>query len=257
MKKYNDLPPLVPNYTTTRIETALDIAAKRRFFTLIFGQTGRGKTLTAEYWARKRNDAVFVGLKSAQNVAGLVRELAEAVLGQDYQSTQKNKSELCQFLQSNERLIIIDEANQLLLSPNPRTIAKSLEFLRRDIYDLTGTPLVLIFTSIKYSEFRHGRMASFMEQFRRRVNYNLEIPSSILTKSDILPIMSAYTDNPSSKLLAAATAIASAGDGKIGTLVKYLDLAKEYIATKGGSITPELLISLQERHEGGGKWPED
>jgi len=117
--------------------------------------------------------------------------------------------------------------------------------------------VVMIFTSIKYSEFRHGRMASFMEQFRRRVNYNLEIPSRIMVNSDILPILTAYTEKPSDKLLNAACAIASAGDGKIGTLVKYLDLAREYIAAKGGTFTPELLISLRDRHEGGGDWPEN
>lgn len=257
MKNGIDLHELISTVTTDQIEKALEITRKRKYLTLITGNSGRGKSLTARHWAARNPEAVFVDLEAVSSMSGLVRQLTVAILHQEFENTRRNQGELLKFLRENERIIIIDEANQLLFSSNIKTVAKSLEFLRRNIYDLTGTPLVLIFTQYDLAQFKRGSLASFLEQFRRRIGYTVTIPANVLPKSEVKPVLEHYVKVPDARLLATAQAFANAGDGKIAALVKYLDLAREYVAENGGAINSELLEFLREREENGGHWPEE
>ena len=58
-------------------------------------------------------------------------------------------------------------------------------------------------------------------------------------------------------LIDAADSIARPGDGKLRTLVKYLELAAEYSERKGVPITAEMLLQFRGRFEDGGAWEED
>lgn len=257
MQAGNDLPQIIETVTTRKIREALDVTAKRKFFSFVFGETGRSKTLTAAHWASQNKNAVFLELEAATNCSQLIRQLTLAVMGREYQTTRQTNKELISFLKKNEKVIIIDEANQLFFSPNAQTTAKALEFLRRNVYDLTGTAVLLIFTSYSLEEFRHGRIADFLEQFRGRTGYTLQIPNRILKTSELYPLVSAYVTNPSKDLLQAAYDIASGGEGKIRTLIKYLDLCQEYVDEKGGSINASILKNLSATYESGGIWPEE
>ena len=65
MKTLSKLEPIVENVVTKRLRKTLDICAKRNMLTLIFGETGRGKSLTAAHWCAKRPNARHIMLDAA------------------------------------------------------------------------------------------------------------------------------------------------------------------------------------------------
>jgi hypothetical protein len=255
MKK--DLPTLIETEVTRRITAALTATKNRNLFGVVFGDTGRSKTLTCSHFAANNPGVVMVELPGAVNHAEFIELIAIRLLGRSFGSTRRNKTEIAAFLDNNQRMLIIDEANQLFFAQNSRTIAKSFEFLRRNIYDLTGSPVMLVFTSYSLKDLRHGSLSGFLEQFRGRIGYPLEIPRRLLKVSEIKPIVLSYVPDADQQLIDAACAVASPGDGKIRTLVKYLDLAREYVNANGGQISDKLLFHLRDRYEDGGAWPND
>lgn len=253
---------LVPTITTGEIWKALDITKKRAFFTLIFGGTGRGKTLTATHWAAQ-NSATMVRCRTSSSRPKLLRQLSMSVtgvIGSD--ASDREERIIDTLLKTDRHTIIIDEANHLLRTASTMTRSNSMDFLR-DIYDemreVHDKPIgmALIFTSYTFNEFKHGPLAGFLEQFSGRMMHHVQIPDKIFVKREILPILKKYVADPDEKLLKAAYDIASGANGKIRTLVKYLDLAKEYVTDHKGSINAALLENLRARYENGGAWPED
>jgi Cdc6-like AAA superfamily ATPase len=253
---------LVPTITTEQIWTALDITRKRAFFTLIFGETGRSKTLTAMHWAEK-NDATMVRCLTGTNRAKLLKKMTKAITGvSGSDSTDREERIIDTLLKTEKHTIIIDEVNHLLRIGNTMTKANSLDFLR-DIYDemreVHNKPvgIALIFTNYTFDEFKHGPMCSFLEQFSGRMGYHVQIPNEVFLKKEIIPIVKAYVQSPDDKLLKTAHSIASAKGGKLRTLVKYLELAKEYAQDHKGTISSTLLEKIQKRYEKGGVWKDE
>ena len=114
MKTLSKLEPIVENVVTKRLRKTLDICAKRNMLTLIFGETGRGKSLTAAHWCAKRPNARHIMLDAATSQAMLVRRIARELLGECRGSTEENKNAIERYLLDNETILVIDEANQLL-----------------------------------------------------------------------------------------------------------------------------------------------
>lgn len=252
----SDLPTLVPTFYTREITAALDAANRRRLFGFISGETGRSKTLTCRHYAAAHSDVTMIELPAAVNSAELVRLFAVALLGSDYGSQRANRLEIHNYLTRHRRLIIVDEANQLLHAANSRTIVKNLEFIRRNIFDLTNTAVVLVFTGYTLSDLRHGTLSGFLEQFRGRIGFPLQI-KALRKSTEVKPIVLHYVLNADQALIDAADSIARPGDGKLRTLVKYLELAAEYSERKGVPITAEMLLQFRGRFEDGGAWEED
>ena len=253
---------LVPTYTTDEIWKALDITRKRAFFTLIFGETGRGKTLTAMHWAN-RNNATMVRCRTGATKAKILKQLSVSITGVIGSNADDREERIIETLLKTEKhTIIIDEANHLLRASSSMTRANSMDFIR-DIYDemkeVHDCPvgIALIFTSYTFNEFSHGSMSGFLEQFSGRMGHHVQIPGKILLKRDILPILKSYVPEPDEKLVKAAYEIAASANGKIRALVKCLGLAKEYVADHKGSINAALLENLRVRYESGGVWPQD
>ncbi|MGF0038952.1 AAA family ATPase [Victivallis vadensis] len=255
----SDLPTLVPTFYTREITAALDAANRRRLFGFISGETGRSKTLTCKHYAASHPEVAFVDLPDlpgAVSSAELVRLFAVALLGSDYGSQRANRLEIHNYLIRHRRLIIVDEANQLLHAASSRTIVKNLEFIRRNIFDLTNTAVVLVFTGYTLSDLRHGTLSGFLEQFRGRIGFPLQI-KALRKNTEVKPIVLHYVPNADQALIDAADSIARPGDGKLRTLVKYLELAAEYSERKGVPITAEMLLQFRGRFEDGGAWEED
>jgi DNA transposition AAA+ family ATPase len=252
-----ELPKLVETEVTRQITATLTATQRRKLFSAIFGDTGRSKTITCAHYAASNSSVVMVELKGGSNYSGLISAIAIELLGKDFGTTKQNKLEIDAFLRKNERMLIVDETNQLFFASNPAVTAKSFEFLRRDIYDLTGTPVVLVFTRYSLKDLRHGSLSGFLEQLRGRIGYPLQIPTRLLKMREVKPIVNYYVPTADKALIEAAMEVASPGDGKLRTLVKYLDLAKEYVSVHGGKIDARLLLHFRDRYEDGGAWPED
>ena len=146
MKNLSKLEPIVENVVTKRLRKTLDICAKRNMLTLIFGETGRGKTLTAAHWCARRPNARHIMLDASTSQAMLVRRLARELLGECRGSTEENKNAIERYLLDNETILVIDEANQLLEPPSLSAKKKNMEYLRLNLWEKTRTPVALIFT---------------------------------------------------------------------------------------------------------------
>ena len=255
MKK--ELPRLIETEVTRKINAALAATLKRNLFSVVFGETGRSKTLTCEHFAATNPEVVMIELPDAVNHAELVQVVALGLLGRDFGSTRRNKMEIRSFLRKNQRMLIIDEFNQVFLSSSQSAIAKSFEFVRRSIYDLTDTPVMLVFTRYNLKDLRYGALSGFLEQFRGRLGYPLQLPKKMLKTHEVTPIVKDFIPSADQALINAAYDIAAPGEGKIRTLVKYLELAGEYTANHGGNVNAKLLKHLRDRYEDGGVWPDN
>ena len=255
---FDRLEPLCENIVTQKITNKLNICNKRNMMTLIFGETGRGKTLTTRHWCAQNPRAIYIELKAACTLATFVRKLAKTLTGQIHGSTIENKEAVEQYLLSNDVLLVIDEANQLLAPPSMAAKKKTMEYIRLDLFEQTGTPVAMIFTSYSLGEFTHGTLGSFLEQFLGRAQNRLDIPPRLFSVSEITPIVKMFVPDPQQELINAAVEVAS-GTGKLRSLVNHLTIAQELVTSEPGKykMTGTLLKQVQDLYEGGGAWPED
>lgn len=254
----DQLPPLCDNIVTQKITKKLDICDKRNMLTLVFGETGRGKTLTARHWCNGNPRAVYVQLQAACTQSMLVRQLARRLTGQTHASTTENKEAVEQYLAANDVLLVIDEANQLLAPPSMAARKKNMEYIRLNIFEQTQTPVAMIFTTYSLGEFAHGVLSSFLEQFLGRAQNKLDIPPKLFSQSEITPIVKMFVPKADGELIAAAVEVA-AGTGKLRSLVNYLNIAVELAGSDPAKykLTGDLLRQVQSLYEDGGDWPEE
>lgn len=255
MKTSSELKHLTENVVTSRIKKTLDICEKRRMLTLIFGETGRGKTLTAQHWAAKHPNARHIMLDSTTTQAKLVRRIARELLGECRGSTEENKAAIERYLLDNETMLIIDEANQMLDHPSLFTKKKCLEYIRLDLFERTNTPVALIFTTYTLAEFEHGRLSAFLEQFLGRAMNRCSIPPGVFSVSEVTPIVLDYFPKADPELIKEAVKIAGS-TGKIRSLDAYLSIMQVVIAEKNLQPNAELLQEIYANFQEGGEWPE-
>lgn len=258
MKTSSELEALCPNIVTQQITNKLDICNKRNMMTLIFGETGRGKTLTAQHWCAANPRAVYLQLCANCTLSIFTRLLAKTLTGQTHGTTTENKNAVEQYLMNNDVLLVIDEANQLLAPPSMSAKKKNMEYVRLDIFEKTATPVAMIFTSYSLGEFSHGTLSGFLEQFLGRAQNRLDIPPRLFSVSEITPIVKNFIAEPPAELIKAACEVAS-GNGKLRSLVNHLRILAELVAADPGrySFSGSLLKQVQELYEGGGAWPEE
>lgn len=250
------LEPIAENVVTKRLRKTLDICAKRGMLTLIFGETGRGKTLAASHWCANKRGAKHIMLKASTSQAMLVRQIARELLGEARGSTEENKIAIERYLLDNETLLVIDEANQLLEPPSLAAKKKNMEYLRLNIWEHTHTPVALIFTTYSLGEFEHGRLSAFLEQFLGRAMNRCDIPAGVFSVSEVTPIVRSRFPEAGPELIEAAVDVAG-GTGKIRALVAYLDIMRE-VCADDKSMTPDgaLLREIRDNYQSGGDWPE-
>lgn len=256
MKTSSELKRLVPNAITKRVAKTLDICEKRRMLTLIFGETGRGKTLTAEHWCAKRANARYIILDAATTQAKLVRQIARELLGESRGTTEENKLAIERYLRDNNTILVIDEANQMLEHPSLSAKKKCLEYIRLDLAEKTGTGVALIFTTYTLEEFEHGRLSAFLEQFLGRAMNRCNIPPGVFCVDEVTPIIRAYFPDASPDLVSAAVEIAKS-TGKIRSIDTYLAIMADAVADDPSlTADAELLNDIFENFNSGGDWSE-
>lgn len=255
---FNNLDVLCPNIVTQKISNKLNICDKRNMMTLIFGETGRGKTLTAKHWCANNPRAVYIQLKAATSLSSLIRQIAKELTGQVHANTFENKDAIEQFLLANDKLIVIDEANQLLSSASTECKKKNMEYIRLDLFEQTNTPVALIFTTYTMGEFTHGRLSTFLEQFLGRAQNKLEIEPKLFKVSEITPIVRYYFPEANEELINASMEVAMS-NGKLRSLVNHMARAKELCDEdpKKYKISGQLLKDIRDLYESGGVWPEE
>ena len=258
MKTSRELEPICETNVTKRIRGKLDICRDNAELTLIFGETGRGKTLTARHWCRENPNSVYLELRAGSSLGSFVRQLCRALTGDSKGTLAEMRDRIDRYLRENDIVLVIDEAHQLLLSGDRNTIIRNIEYIRLDLYEHTGTPVALIFTEDDDKTFNGSSLRNYLEQFLGRGLNQLKIPPRIFGKSEVTPIVNMFQRNPDAALIRDAIAVAG-GIGKIRGLVKHLRTLRKMVDAKPDkyAFTGSWLMSVQDRFENGGNWEQD
>lgn len=130
--------PVVETEDLRRMSNAIQIAHVEKDIALIVAEAGSGKSTAASYYT-KLNDktVVLINVVAGMNRRMLVTEIAQQLsinyLRVAYNTLVKNVSDV---LSERDMVVILDEADYLK--------ADALEFVRRLVYDLGQSGLVLI-----------------------------------------------------------------------------------------------------------------
>jgi hypothetical protein len=248
---------LVNTVVTDRVQEALNYARDKHAMVTITGPTGRGKTITAHYWARNNNHgrSKYIRVPSGCTRPGLVRELCRCC---GISTNGKKTSLLEARLRSSfgpRNVIIVDEAGHLMPRTGRSTIA--IEFLR-DLHDMCGCGVVLIFTDVYLSDMRGGSLADYFEQFIGRIKFEVQIPLNVL-KAEIEAVLTKFhpDGSPPLKLFKYAHSTAQGRDGKLRTLFEDLERAKEWAKSHDRrNIRYEDLRIAVDWRKTGGLWPD-
>jgi DNA transposition AAA+ family ATPase len=246
---------LVDTIVTKRVQDALDYARDMNAMVAITGPTGRGKTMSAQHWARANNHgrSKYIRVPSGCTRLTLVQEICRRCgIGVNGKKTSLLEARLRSAF--NERNVIIaDEAGHLM--PRTGTGTSAIEFLR-DLHDMCGCGIAMIFTDVYLDEMKNGRLADYFEQFIGRIKFEVKIPTSV-TRSEIKSVIEAYHPTPSARLLNLAHGIAENRDGKLRTLFEDLDRARNWARSHDReNISCDDLKAAVDWRKTGGLWPD-
>lgn len=114
-------------------------------------------------------------------------------------------------------MIIADEAGHLI----PRTGSGStaaIELLR-DLHDMTGCAVVMIFTDVYLSRMRSGEQADYFEQFFGRIKFQLTVPERVF-RSEVEAVVKSFLPDPPARMIEYAYSLALQRDGKAADAVR-------------------------------------
>lgn len=246
---------LIETVVTKRIVEALDYARDLGAMVAVTGPTGRSKTFTAKHWARDNNHgrAKYVRIPSGCTRRTLVQHLCRSCgIGVNGKKTADLETRLFKAFDFRNT-IIIDEAGHLL--PRCGTGTSSIEFIR-DLHDMCGCGIALIFTDVYLEEMKNGRLAHYFEQFIGRIKFEVSIPDEV-RRDEVFSVVSAFHPSPNNKLLGFALKVARNRDGKLRTLFEDLQRAKEWASDHGRQLRYEDLKLASDWRLSGGVWPDD
>jgi len=159
--------------------------SKRPVF--LFGRSQLGKTWALKYFADKNNHGhtVYVRIKAASGLGGLVRMLANALGVSD----KANNADLVERIKNAIRpdmVIIFDEVHQLAYTYRRASFFACLEVMR-EIIDETGCGAVLCGTKLLLDEMNKGKNGE-LEQLMRRGVHRFQLPEAP-TRHDLNAIL--------------------------------------------------------------------
>lgn len=246
--------PLVSTIVTERIIEALDYCRDYSAMIYVSGPTGRGKTCAAEYWTAQNNHGRtrYVRIPSDCSRRTLVFTLCRACGVSARGNTADMEANLHKAL-TPRNVLILDEAGHLL-SRSGRP-GGAIELVR-DLHDICGCGVALIFTDVYLREVKRGANADYFEQFLGRLEFPVEIEKQP-RRDEVRAVLCAFIENPDESLVSLALDAARARDGKLRTLFKDLTRASEFARGKGRALTrADFQLAIKWR-KSTGAWPED
>lgn len=248
---------IVETCVVKNIRDGLIYAKKNHTMIRITGQTGRGKTFAARHWATGDKDAVYVRVPAGCTRTQLLKLIARSF---GYTGTRFTGPALADAILKGElvtakHLLILDEAGHLM-PRGSRSNTLPLELVR-DIYDVCGCAVALIFTDVYIQDMEKGHWCDFLEQFRGRITFRVDIPKHIF-REEVEQIVASFVPNPGRTLVDMAYQSISDPehkDGNLRRLFENLKWAKQRAEAKGHQLGPDDMTTVLDYVQKGGIWP--
>lgn len=152
-------PPAAQTACMNEVYFAANYAQSCGDISLIYGEAGLGKTFSLRQYA-KENDVIYIELRDCdKSTKGVCERILEAIGKNRRGNDRALVNIIIDYLRKHPKLIIIDEAQHLLL--------KAIENLRA-INDATETGIVLCGNPTVYDQM-HGRGQAHFAQLYSRI----------------------------------------------------------------------------------------
>lgn len=183
-------PPVAQTACLKEVYFAANYAKSYGDISLVYGEAGVGKTFALRQYASE-NDTIYIELRDCDKSTKGVCERILAVIGKSRRGNDRALvNTIIDYLKEHPKLIIIDEAQHLLL--------KAIENLRA-INDATETGMVLCGNPTVYDQM-HGRGQAHFAQLYSRIGIRRCIENPDM--DDIKAIFAPYNlDNESLRFL--------------------------------------------------------
>lgn len=176
--------------TARRIFTACELGKESGTPVFLWGASHIGKTFALTQYSRTHNHgrSPYVRIRPARGLAGFLETLAGAL---GVSSNDKRDALIARIKKAVKgiALLIFDELHELNLTSRPYTYFQALETIR-EIYDETGTGMVLCGTEMFETSIMRERNGVLEQLFRRGV-HQIKLPPHP-TKGDVAAILKAH-----------------------------------------------------------------
>jgi DNA transposition AAA+ family ATPase len=172
--------------TAARIWHGCNIARESRSPVFIWGVPQIGKTTALERYAQDNNHGrtVYVRMKAASGLGGMVRRIAENV-GVSPKSNTANLTDYIKGALTQDMVLILDEVHLLAYTYRKASFFGCMEVIR-EIFDETHCGLVLCGTQLLQDELT----ARELEQLLKRGVHRIALPAAP-TRGDVSAILEA------------------------------------------------------------------
>lgn len=177
--------PIVESATVKTITNAIRLAHTEHDIALITADAGSSKTTSAKLYAKQNETTtIYIPVVAGMNRKMLVQEIAKQ-LGIETNRVQFNTlvQQVSESLVERDSLVILDEADYLK--------ADALEFVRRLVYDMGESGLVLM--GLPRLKGMIQNLRNDHRQLESRIGINLQLDG--LTKSDAKTIATSVWEN--------------------------------------------------------------
>ena len=218
------------------VTMAVSFAEAAGDISLIYGEAGLGKTVSLKEYAHLHPEAIYIELKDCdKSVKGVCEKILDTIGKAQSGTDRKLVNAISDYLLSNPRLIIIDEAQHLSV--------RALENLRA-INDVTESGIVLCGNPTVYDRMQGRGQANFAQLYSR-----IGIRRHIIepTLDDITLIFEKYGLEKESILFLHKLALHRGG---IRNCVKVLNIALQLIDIQKEPLTIDHLNSAYQLRNG-------
>jgi DNA transposition AAA+ family ATPase len=251
--------PIVETCVVKNIWKGLSYARTNHTMIRITGQTGRGKTYAAKCWAAMNNHGCsrYIRVTAGCTRTQLLKQIARTFgfTNTHFSGPVLEDALLKGDIISERNVLILDEAGHLM-PRGSRSNTQPLELVR-DIYDVCGCGVALIFTDVYIQDMENGYWKDFLEQFRGRITYKVDIPVCIF-REEVEQIVNSFAPNPSRTLVDLAyKSLSLKKDGNLRRLFENLRRAKLIADQAEREMDAHDLSVVLEHNDTAGIWPKE
>lgn len=225
-------------YQTREFTEALGLLSwtrEKRKMCVVIGHPGIGKTTIVREFARRVPGVHLIVCRSTMRMRDLLDTIADslgiAAGGSNDERVRRIQRELAA---REDTMLIFDEADHLYNGWD----VKKFELLRQ-LWDETGTPIVLVGPPRLEEILTHGSGRSNLSQLYRR---KYEIKLTGIRPDEVREILAQYDVEPHATAELALIAT-DARHGGMGNFIEIFGLCLE--AAAGGTVTPEILAGAR------------